>query len=325
MTAVDLRFGLRKLVGFPTLAALIAWTGSTAGPSLAAPARIDRVIVNAMEYPWSSVGRVNSGGRGYCTGVLVSERHVLTKARCLYYGVEGRWWSPSEVHFIAGYQRDDTTINSKVASYRTAPGFTGGAGQTLANFVNDWAILTLREPIGRQAGWVGLQWLDQYALGRLARGDAYAIEAGYRPGQEHVVTVALDCGIDSLARRHLAKRGGCREILPDTGLSTLVFIDGEFRALGTRIMRRDRTLRSISAKSSAGNRPPSLRSPADSRPQQTISRLLVRLGYLDEGKQTISDGRLRTAIMAFQMDRQLRVTGEPSVNLLGHLMSTTVN
>ena len=87
-------------------------------------------------------------------------------------------------------------------------------------------------------------------------------------------------------------------------------------------MRRDRTLRSISAKSSAGNRPPSLRSPADSRPQQTISRLLVRLGYLDEGKQTISDGRLRTAIMAFQMDRGLRVTGEPTVNLLGHLIST---
>lgn len=87
-------------------------------------------------------------------------------------------------------------------------------------------------------------------------------------------------------------------------------------------MRRDRTLRSLSAKSSAGHRPPSLRSPASSRPQQTISRLLVRLGYLDTGSDPVSDGRLRTAIMAFQMDRGLQVTGEPSVNLLGHLIST---
>ena len=50
--------------------------------------------------------------------------------------------------------------------------------------------------------------------------------------------------------------------------------------------------------------------------------MLVRLGYLDKGSRTVSEGRLRTAIMAFQMDRGLRVTGEPSVNLLGHLMST---
>lgn len=189
------------------LTAFLACGGFIVGTALAAPGVHNRVIVDAMEYPWSSVGRVNSGGRGYCTGVLVSDRHVLTKARCLYYGVEGRWWAPSEVHFVAGYQRDDHTLNSKVASYRTAPGFTAGSGQLLSNFVNDWAILTLQEPLGRQAGWVGLQWLDQYALGRLARGDAYAVEAGYRAGQEHVVTVALDCSIDSLARRHLAKRG----------------------------------------------------------------------------------------------------------------------
>ena len=40
-----------------------------------------RMIVNALEYPWSAIGRVNLGGRGHCTGFLVSERHVLTAAK----------------------------------------------------------------------------------------------------------------------------------------------------------------------------------------------------------------------------------------------------
>ena len=62
------------------------------------------MIVEAMEYPWSALGRLNTGGRGFCTSILIGPRLVLSQAHCLYFGVEGRWRTPNELHFVAGYQ-----------------------------------------------------------------------------------------------------------------------------------------------------------------------------------------------------------------------------
>jgi protease YdgD len=90
----------------------------TAAPA-SAPADVrpdGRILVDAMEYPWSAIGRVNAGGRGYCTGFLVGPRHVMTAAHCLFDFTEGRWRGANELHFVAGYQRDQFLIHSKVAS-----------------------------------------------------------------------------------------------------------------------------------------------------------------------------------------------------------------
>ena len=68
------------------------------------PALLDRhgrLIVEAMEYPWSALGRLNTGGRGFCTGILIGPRLVLSRAHCLYNGTEGRWWAPGAVRGCA--------------------------------------------------------------------------------------------------------------------------------------------------------------------------------------------------------------------------------
>ncbi len=100
---------------------------------LAPPPLLDRhgrLIVEAMEYPWSALGRLNTGGRGFCTGILIGPRLVLSRAHCLYNGTEGRWWATNELHFVAGYQRDTFLIHAGVAGYEVAPEFSGGAGAT---------------------------------------------------------------------------------------------------------------------------------------------------------------------------------------------------
>ena len=108
------------------------------------------MIVEAWEYPWSALGRVNTGGRGYCTGILVSPSHVLASAPCLYNSIEGRWWHTSEVHFVAGYQRDRYLANSPVSAYQAAPAYDPRAGASLGNIANTWALITLGKPIGQE-------------------------------------------------------------------------------------------------------------------------------------------------------------------------------
>jgi hypothetical protein len=291
-------------------------------PSLAAPNFDGRITVDAMEYPWSALGRLNAGGRLYCTGTLISDRHVLTKANCLYNPVEGRWWHPSELHFIAGYQRDNYQMHSAIARYHTAPGY--GTGETLANLINDWAVLTLEQPIGQQAGWIALQWLDQATLAHLEKGTAYILAAGYRPGQDHVVTVTFDCGIDSLLRRKLIERGACRTLLAGLGgLSKLLFVDGEFRVLAPQQMSRTFVRFVLNGQALSAAHVPGAGSPADRLPRDTIHGLLQDLGYTNGVNGHAESSGVRVAPIAFGKERGLPDTGEPprQDHVLVHLAS----
>ena len=308
-----------KLFRVLALAGLVLCRGLGVDPSLAAPSFDGRIMVDAMEYPWSALGRVNVGGRIFCTGTLISDRHVLTKANCLYNAIEGRWWHPSDLHFIAGYQRDSYQMRSDVARYHIAPGYD--TGETLADLINDWAVLTLEQPIGREAGWIGLQWLNQSVRAHLERGRAYVLSAGYRPGQDHVITVTLDCGIDNLLRRELVERGACRTLLAGAGgLSKLLFIHGEFRVLAPQQMPRAFARSVLNGRALSAAHVPGTGSPADRLPRDTIHGLLRNLGYTNGVNGHAGSPDLRAAIVSFEKEQGLPVTGEPSVKLLGQLI-----
>ncbi len=291
------------------------------------------MVVDAAEYPWSAVGRLNTGGRGFCTGILVDESHVLTDAHCLFNRTEGRWWQPTELHFVAGYQRDTNVTNSKVKSYELAPGYRTKGGASLSSIINNWALVRLEKPLGRQAGWLGLKNLDKKLVRRLKNGQGAFIQAGYRRNAEHAITVGFDCHADGFfdAQSRIGNR--CQLKPGRADLPFLIYMDGKFNVVANRVLASlaERTPQSGSlsnarfrAKMGKGDsQAPKSGAAASPVPEKTISNLLESLGYAQGEAAGPKDQAREAAIKSFESSNGLPVTGEATIPLLGEIIDAS--
>lgn len=214
----------------PLLLAVVAMLAATAAHAADPAQRLsrelhgikggdDRLAVEAGQYPWSAMGRLNNGIGGHCSGILVGPRLLATAAHCL--------WNPrtrapipvTSLTFVAGYDRGQYLKASKVAGLHPAPGWnlaTNNAGAGLAGRADDWALLELEEPLGEAVGWVAIAGDPQPGQPLTA--------AGYGKDKAHVPMAHLGCAV-------LERRGGvfindCDAVQGDSGGPVLVWQAG---------------------------------------------------------------------------------------------------
>ena len=283
---------------------------STPAPPAVQTALNGRMTADAHEYPWSALGRVNLAGRGFCTGIVIGPRPVLTQARCLYDGRDGRWFRPQELHFIAAYQQDSYLADSPVSNFSVAPGFNPAGGISLNNLTNNWALLKLQKPIGGQTGWLSINWDDTH-LGP----DSVVLHAGFRRDRPHAINLHFGCA-PAVGAVDL-----CAPTPAEQSLPVFVLVDGQLEVVGEYYTRwasqGPNLLESAQLQDGAplaSARPPSRDSLVGRQPTATISRLLDVLGY------PVTGGDIASAAASFRRDSGLPGGGTDIV-LLTELLS----
>ena len=198
---------------------------------------IDRVRVDARQYPWSAVGRITlfdsvlrPGGLTSCTGTLVGENLVLTAAHCVW----SRRHYPEEVFFLAGFQQDSFVAHSSAKHIHIHEAFEGGEPSP-RTFSVDWALIELNRPIGKEAGYVGVAAFDAQVFGSMDKERARFKVSGYRGDRLLVQTVDHDCQIDGFTGDDKLILHRCPITKGDSGGPLFLPVQGELLVVGTDV------------------------------------------------------------------------------------------
>lgn len=159
--------------------------------------RDDRVQVEAAQYPYSAIGRLEMAG-GRCTASLVAPRVVLTAAHCLFidHGEGSVFDRP--LKFLAGYSEGHSVAVSSVIDWWVPDQYDPDTALTdPASDGYDWAFLTLAEPIGDVVGTLSVYGdLTVKDLEKAARrGWDQIANAGYGMDNDEIQRVHFDCPI----------------------------------------------------------------------------------------------------------------------------------
>lgn len=168
---------------------IITAFAALAGQALAqGTSSLQRQNDRAAQLGWEAIGRLELGGRGFCTGTLIATDLVLTAAHCVYDRRTGQLYAADDIQFRAGL-RDGQAIAVRGALQIVAhPGFRPGVGLNAENARHDVALIRLRDP-------VSVTDADPFVLhGDAAAGSSVSV-ASYGQGREQAVSRQRDCNL----------------------------------------------------------------------------------------------------------------------------------
>jgi V8-like Glu-specific endopeptidase len=191
-----------RWLALSTLSVVIAALASLHGEAAPKPKADEGVhfgeIGDPTKWPLSAIGTVRTvwGVRrmGLCTGTLVGPSLVLTAAHCVH--MDGKALPPDHVHFLAGLNKGMPGAQSRAALIEVAPNYVPNEHPSDREAANDWALITLEEPIPVKP--IAVQALDASAFADIARSRA-VLQAGYGKDRPYLPSVRRECAVKPAA------------------------------------------------------------------------------------------------------------------------------